>query len=77
MLDMGFIHDIKRILPRLPEKKQTLFFSATMPSTIQSLSRAILKNPARVEVTPVSSTVETIEQYLYHVNKQEKKNLLV
>lgn len=77
MLDMGFIHDIKRILPKLPVKRQTLFFSATMPSAISSLSRSILKNPRRVEVTPVSSIVETIEQYLYYVEKQEKKDLLI
>ncbi|MCD7935981.1 MAG: DEAD/DEAH box helicase [Tannerellaceae bacterium] len=77
MLDMGFIHDIKKILPRLPEKKQTLFFSATMPPAIHTLSRTILKNPVRVEVTPVSSTVDTIDQYLYLVEKQEKKQLLV
>jgi len=77
MLDMGFIHDIKRILPRLPQQKQTLFFSATMPPAINTLSRSILNRPARVEVTPVSSTVDTIDQYLYLVDKQEKKNLLV
>ena len=77
MLDMGFIHDIKRILPKLPVKRQTLFFSATMPPGISSLSRSILKNPRRVEVTPVSSIVETIEQYLYYVEKQEKKDLLI
>ncbi len=77
MLDMGFIHDIKRILPHLPEKRQTLFFSATMPPAITSLSRSILHNPVRVEVTPVSSTVDTIRQYLYYVEKAEKKNLLI
>lgn len=77
MLDMGFIHDIKKILPRLPEKRQTLFFSATMPPVINTLSRTILKDPVRVEVTPVSSTVDTIKQYLYFVNKPEKKDLLV
>lgn len=77
MLDMGFIHDIKRILPKLPAKRQTLFFSATMPQAIVSLSQNILYKPKRVEVTPVSSTVETIRQYLYHVEKAEKKALLV
>ncbi|MDL2304491.1 DEAD/DEAH box helicase [Bacteroides sp. OttesenSCG-928-D19] len=77
MLDMGFIHDIKRILPKLPKEKQTLFFSATMPPAIASLSRSILKNPARVEVTPVSSPVTAIKQYIYHVEKQDKKNLLI
>ena len=77
MLDMGFIHDIKRLLPKLPKKRQTLFFSATMPESIASLSRSILHNPVRVEVTPVSSVVDTIEQYIYFVEKQEKRDLLV
>lgn len=77
MLDMGFIHDIKRLLPRLPKEKQTLFFSATMPSSIGVLSRSILHNPVKVEVAPVSSVVDTIEQYLYFVEKQEKKDLLI
>lgn len=77
MLDMGFIHDIKRLLPRLPKEKQTLFFSATMPSSIATLSRSILHNPVKVEVAPVSSVVDTIEQFLYFVEKQEKKDLLI
>ncbi|MDL2322865.1 DEAD/DEAH box helicase [Bacteroidales bacterium OttesenSCG-928-A17] len=77
MLDMGFIHDIKRLLPKLPKKKQTLFFSATMPTSIASLSRSILHNPVRVEVAPVSSVVDTIEQYVYYVEKPEKKDLLI
>ncbi len=77
MLDMGFIHDIKRLLPKLPKEKQTLFFSATMPHSIQSLWKSILKNPARVEVTPVSSVVETIKQAVYFVEKTEKKELLI
>lgn len=77
MLDMGFIHDIKRLLPKLPKEKQTLFFSATMPPSIATLSRSILRNPARIEVAPVSSVVDTIEQYLYFVEKQEKKGLLI
>lgn len=77
MLDMGFIHDIKRLLPKLPKKRQTLFFSATMPKEIVALSRSILTNPVRVEVTPVSSAVDTVEQYLYHVEKKEKKDLLL
>lgn len=77
MLDMGFIHDIKRLLPKLPKKKQTLFFSATMPVTIAALSRSILHNPVKVEVAPVSSVVDTIEQYIYFVEKQEKKDLLI
>lgn len=77
MLDMGFIADIKRLLPKLPVQRQTLFFSATMPDSIVALSRSMLKNPKRVEVTPVSSAVETIEQSLYFVEKPEKKKLLV
>jgi ATP-dependent RNA helicase RhlE len=77
MLDMGFIHDIKRILPKLPKQKQTLFFSATMPAAIATLSRSILHNPARVEVAPTSSVVDTIEQNVYFVEKQEKKDLLI
>lgn len=77
MLDMGFIHDIKRLLPKLPKKKQTLFFSATMPLSIANLSRSILHNPVRIEVTPVSSVVDTIEQYVYFVEKTEKKDLLI
>ncbi|MFT3995083.1 MAG: DEAD/DEAH box helicase [Dysgonomonas sp.] len=77
MLDMGFIHDIKRLLPKLPKEKQTLLFSATMPSTIGVLSRSILRNPVKVEVTPVSSVIDTIKQYIYFVEKQEKKDLLI
>ncbi|MDR2885879.1 MAG: DEAD/DEAH box helicase [Rikenellaceae bacterium] len=77
MLDMGFIADIRRLLPLLPQKRQTLFFSATMPETIVSLSRTILHNPVRVEVTPESSTVDTVEQGIYFVEKPEKKGLLV
>ena len=77
MLDMGFIHDIKRILPKLPEKKQTLLFSATMPQAIATLSGTILKNPVRVEVTPTSSVVDTVTQLLYYVEKTDKKDLLI
>lgn len=76
MLDMGFIHDIKRLLPMLPKKKQTLFFSATMPAAITKLSKSILYKPVRVEVTPASSAVDTVEQHLYYVEKPEKSNLL-
>ncbi len=76
MLDMGFIHDIKRLLPLLPKHKQTLFFSATMPPAISNLSKSILHNPVRVEVTPVSSAVDTIEQHLYFVEKLQKGDLL-
>ena len=76
MLDMGFIHDIKRLLPLLPKRKQTLFFSATMPAAITNLSKSILYKPERVEVTPVSSTVDVIEQRLYYVEKPQKGDLL-
>jgi len=76
MLDMGFIHDIKRLLPLLPKRKQTLFFSATMPVAITKLSKSILYKPVRVEVTPASSAVDTVEQHLYFVEKPEKSNLL-
>ena len=77
MLDMGFIHDIKRILKLIPEKRQTLFFSATMPPEIEKLANSMLTNPVKVEVTPVSSTVDVIEQSVYFVEKKEKKDLLI
>lgn len=77
MLDMGFIHDIKRILPLLPKKRQSLFFSATMPPEIEQLAGTILHHPEKVEVTPASSTVDKIEQFLYYVEKAEKVNLLI
>jgi ATP-dependent RNA helicase RhlE len=77
MLDIGFLPEIKRILSRLPEKKQTLLFSATMPAAIRDLANGLLKNPARVEVTPVSSTAEMIEQSVYLVEKQNKQALLI
>jgi ATP-dependent RNA helicase RhlE len=77
MLDMGFIHDIKRLLPLLPKQRQTLFFSATMPAAIDQLSKTILHKPAKVEVTPVSSVVDTIDQHLYFVEKPQKSELLV
>ena len=77
MLDMGFIHDIKKIITKIPAKRQTLFFSATMPTEIAKLSGTILNNPARVEVTPVSSTAETIQQAMYFVEKENKKHLLI
>jgi ATP-dependent RNA helicase RhlE len=76
MLDMGFIHDIKRLLPLLPKQKQTLFFSATMPLAIAKLSKSILLEPVRVEVTPASSAVDSVEQHLYFVDKPQKSNLL-
>ena len=77
MLDMGFIHDVKRIITKLPVKRQTLFFSATMPPEIQKLANVLLTTPAKVEVTPASSTVDAIEQSLYHVDKKDKSKLLL
>ena len=77
MLDMGFIADIRRIVPMLPKVRQTLFFSATMPDAIVSLSHFILHNPVRVEVTPQASTVDTVDQCIYFVEKPDKKGLLV
>jgi ATP-dependent RNA helicase RhlE len=77
MLDMGFIHDVKRIIKLLPERRQTLFFSATMPPVIMKLAQTILKNPRKVEVTPVSSTAEKIVQSVYFVEKNEKIHLLM
>jgi ATP-dependent RNA helicase RhlE len=76
MLDMGFIHDIKKVIAKLPAKRQTLFFSATMPKEIAGLAGSILSNPVRVEVTPVSTTAEKIEQSVYFVDKPDKKLLL-
>ena len=77
MLDMGFIHDVKRVIAKLPAKRQTLLFSATMPKEIEALAASILKNPAKVAVTPVASTVDTIEQWVYFVDKHNKINLLI
>lgn len=77
MLDMGFIHDIKKLLKKLPRQRQSLFFSATMPKTIVKLSNEILIDPEKVEVSPVSSTAETIQQQLYKTNKSNKKELLL
>ncbi|UOQ96103.1 DEAD/DEAH box helicase [Hymenobacter sp. 5317J-9] len=77
MLDMGFINDIKRILPKLPTRRQTLFFSATMPGQIQELAATILRpNPVRVAVTPVSSTADTVTQSVYLVENNDKPGLL-
>lgn len=76
MLDMGFIHDIKKVLKLLPPRRQNLFFSATMPPEIQKLSAGMLVNPVKVEVTPVSSTAEMIQQSVMYVEHKEKKNLL-
>ncbi len=77
MLDMGFIHDIKKVIKKLPKKKQTLLFSATMPNSITSLANSLLQNPVRVEVTPESSTAEKIDQTINFVEKSNKIDLLV
>ena len=77
MLDMGFINDVKRVITKLPERRQTLFFSATMPPEIQKLSDVLLNKPAKIEVTPVSSTAEKIDQSLFYVEKQYKNMLLL
>jgi ATP-dependent RNA helicase RhlE len=77
MLDMGFIHDLRKIIAHLPEERQTLFFSATMPKEIAGLAHKLLSNPVKVEVTPVASTAEKVEQAVYFVNKQDKKTLLI
>jgi ATP-dependent RNA helicase RhlE len=77
MLDMGFVHDIKKVLAILPERRQSLFFSATMPPEIQKLSDSILYKPQKVEVTPASTTADTIKQALYFVDKNNKNALLL
>ncbi|HEX3358219.1 MAG TPA: DEAD/DEAH box helicase [Tepidisphaeraceae bacterium] len=76
MLDMGFIHDIRRIATCLPKKKQTLLFSATMPKEIRSLADSLLHNPVNVTVAPVASTADKIEQSVYFVEKSKKPQLL-
>ncbi|NCD70693.1 DEAD/DEAH box helicase [Mucilaginibacter agri] len=76
MLDMGFVHDVKKIIAKVPSKRQTLFFSATMPKEIQTLADTILNKPEKVEVTPVSSTADTINQSIFFVDKGDKRSLL-
>jgi ATP-dependent RNA helicase RhlE len=76
MLDMGFVHDVKRVIVQLPRERQTLFFSATMPAEIQQLAQTILNQPVKVEVAPVSSTADTVAQQLFYVAKGDKKQLL-
>jgi ATP-dependent RNA helicase RhlE len=76
MLDMGFVNDVKKIIAKVPQKRQTLFFSATMPKEIQTLADTILTRPEKVEVTPVSSTADTIQQQLFYVEKNDKRALL-
>jgi ATP-dependent RNA helicase RhlE len=77
MLDMGFIHDVKKIIAKLPVKRQSLFFSATMPPEISQLADMLLKNPVKVEVTPISSTAEMIQQAVYFIEKNDKQGLLI
>jgi ATP-dependent RNA helicase RhlE len=77
MLDLGFIHALKRIVALVPKKRQTLFFSATMPKAIKQLADQYLSNPAEVSVTPVASTVDRVEQRLTYVNQVEKTALLI
>jgi ATP-dependent RNA helicase RhlE len=76
MLDMGFIHDVKKIIAKIPSKRQTLFFSATMPPEITKWVKSLLVNPVKVEITPVSSVVDRIKQSFYLVDKGNKQNLL-
>jgi ATP-dependent RNA helicase RhlE len=77
MLDMGFINDVRKIIAGLPQQKQTLFFSATMPNEIERLSKSILNNPVKIEITPVATTAETVEQTIYFVEKTDKRSLLI
>ncbi len=77
MLDMGFIHDIRKVIRLLPDRRQTLFFSATMPKEIQKLASDLLNNPVKVEVTPPASTVDSIEQSIYHTSKPDKPKMLL
>ena len=77
MLDMGFINDVKKIIERLPAERQTLLFSATMPSEITRLANSILTNPVKIEVSPEQKTVEAVKQAVYFVTKSDKKKLLL
>ena len=77
MLDMGFVHDVKKIIKLLPEKRQSLFFSATMPDSIMLLASTILSDPEKVEVTPISSTAETVQQEVFFVDQVNKYELLM
>ncbi len=76
MLDMGFIHDIRRVIGQLPVKRQTLFFSATMPQEIQGLADTILRDPVKVAATPVATPAQAVEQRVHYVEKHEKIELL-
>jgi len=76
MLDMGFIHDVRRIIAKLPAKRQTLFFSATVPDEIQELADSLLSAPVRIHVTPAAPTADTVDQTLYRVGRKRKLDLL-
>ncbi len=77
MLDMGFINDVRKIVGKLPAQRQTLFFSATMPPEIVRLSQSMLDEPVKIEITPVATTAETVEQSVYFVEKADKRSLLI
>ncbi|PIN87550.1 DEAD/DEAH box helicase, partial [Candidatus Woesearchaeota archaeon CG10_big_fil_rev_8_21_14_0_10_32_24] len=77
MLDMGFIHDIKKVIAKLPSKRQSLFFSATMSAQVNTLARSLLKDPIHVEVTPQATTVERIKQFVFFVDQGSKDKLLI
>jgi ATP-dependent RNA helicase RhlE len=77
MLDMGFIHDVRRIIAALPSKRQSLFFSATMPPEIVKLAGSIVYKPVKVEVTPSASTVDIVNQYVYFIDKGNKNSMLI
>ena len=77
MLDMGFVNDVKKILTKIPEKRQTLLFSATMPKEIRSFAQSLLYQPEEVSVTPVSSTAKTVKQSVYFIEKDRKTELLI
>ncbi len=77
MLDMGFIHDMRRIIAMLPTQRQTLFFSATLPKAVRQLADSMLQNPLEIKTAPQSSPAETVSQSVFHVPKREKKSLLI
>ena len=77
MLDMGFIHDVRTLVPMLPKERQTMLFSATMSAEVEKISKTLLRNPKKVEVTPEASVVDTIEQNLFMVEKMNKIGLLL
>lgn len=77
MLDMGFIHDVRRIISELPQRRQSLFFSATMPPAIVKLAGSIVYKPVKIEVTPSSTTVDIVNQFVYFVDKGNKNSLLI